>query len=29
LLWGETPDAYAVAGTGLILAASLLGLKKA
>jgi drug/metabolite transporter (DMT)-like permease len=27
-LWGETPDGFAIAGTGLILAASLLGLKR-
>lgn len=28
ILWGETPDAFAITGTGLILAASLLGLRK-
>jgi drug/metabolite transporter (DMT)-like permease len=28
LLWGEMPDRFAVAGTGLIFAASLLGLRK-
>jgi len=27
-LWGETPDGYALAGTGLILAASLAGLRR-
>lgn len=27
-LWGERPDAYAIAGTGLIFAASLLGLRR-
>ncbi|HEX4869638.1 MAG TPA: DMT family transporter [Moraxellaceae bacterium] len=28
MLWGERPDAFAVAGTGLIVAASLLGLRR-